>query len=83
MVKIITKRKIGYDFSKSASWNIKQGMKVLKSKYHEKSEKERLLTVARELGARATQYKNDNPELSKKVRNMSDMAFRMYDNKYK
>lgn len=80
MVKIETKRQIGYDFSKSANWNINKGLTVLKDKYHIKSQEERLLKVAKELEVRAIQYKNDNPELSKKVRDMAMKAYKMYDN---
>jgi hypothetical protein len=78
MVKITTKRHIGYNFSKSADWNIKRGLSVLKNKYHIKSEKDRLLKVARELEARAIQYKNDNPELSKRVQDMARKAYKLY-----
>ena len=80
MVKIETKRQIGYEFSKSANWNINKGLTVLKDKYHIKSQEERLLKVAKELEVRAIQYKNDNPELSKKVRDMAMKAYKMYDN---
>lgn len=82
MVKIETKRKIGYDFSKSADWNIKKGLNVLENKYDIKSMKTRLLIIAKELEVRAIQYKNDNPELSKKVRKMANKAYKLYDLKY-
>lgn len=80
MVKIETKRQIGYNFSKSANWNIKRGLSVLKNKYHIKSEKERLLKVAKELEVRATQYENNAPKLSRKVKDMANKAYKMYDN---
>ena len=81
MVKIKTKRKIGYNFSKSTSWNIKRGLSVLKNKYHIESERKRLLIVGKELEVRAIQYKNDNPKLSRKVRKMAKKAYEIHDRK--
>jgi hypothetical protein len=79
MVKIATKRKIGYDFSRSADWNIDKGLTVLRSKYHINNLAQRYLTVARELEVRSIQYKRTNPVLSKRVGKMSAEAYRKYD----
>lgn len=79
MVRIKTRRKIGYNFSKSSNWNIKKGLSVLKNEYHIKSKKHRLLLIGKELEVRAIQYKNDNPELSMRVAKMAHKAYTLYD----
>lgn len=78
MVKLETDRKIGYDFSKSAKWNINKGLETLKKNYNIKDKKQALLIIEKELNVRAIQYKNTNPDLSLKVKKILEKVKEMY-----